>query len=766
MKNAFICFIVAAGLVYASASAETIHRQALALDGRWSIGETIAADMPPAHYSHHGPVPGLTHSAVPAFRDVDRFESRSYLANMVFNRLRAPADIVTTAGTSHQTRNWFWYRSRFDAPERRDRAFLRVNKAQFSSEVRINGIIIGRSTGCAASNTYDITNAIYWSSSNEVVIRIGAHPGVLPFGSACGVDMEKTRWTPGIYDRVSIAFTDNLHIETTQVAPHVTPLGITVQTTLVNSGDLPKVATLRLLVHRWRSDVAIGAALTTLTIGPGETRKVTTELALPTAALWSPEAPSLYVVDASTGTDEVSTRFGLREIRFDTATQRAWLNGKPYFLRGSNIALHRFFEDPLSGTLPWNDTWVKLLLGTTAKSMHWNAMRFTIGPVPERWLEIADEQGLLIQQEFPIWNSKLIGAANPTFSTAALIDEFSRWMRDSWNHPSVALWDASNETELPQLAEQVIPAVRSLDMSGRAWENSYNPPQGVDDPVEDHPYEFVANEYAGLGPAFDMMQLETRSGAERASRTVPTGHAKVLNEYGWLWLNRDGSPTLLTPKIYASLPFPTLTASERLMTQAYLLAGLTEYWRAWRRYAGVMHFVYLTGEVPGGFTSDNFLDPRTLTLQPAFADYVGEAFRPLGVYINFWQRQLLPNDLRNYTVMLVNDEARQVVGRISLSLEGCDGKLVSSAETTFEISADGQTTVRMPFQMPDVEGRYLLKATAQASGFDNPTVSRRWVDIKREKPTPRVAKASPPVYPNPTCVWSVASRNRRASDAD
>ena len=38
--------------------------------------------------------------------------------------------------------------------------------------------------------------------------------------------------------------------------------------------------------------------------------------------------------------------------------------------------------------------------------------------------------------------------------------------------------------------EKIIPAVRGLDLSNRPWENSYNPPAGPDDPVEDHPYEF------------------------------------------------------------------------------------------------------------------------------------------------------------------------------------------------------------------------------------------------------------------------------------
>jgi len=72
-----------------------------------------------------------------------------------------------------------------------------------------------------------------------------------------------------------------------------------------------------------------------------------------------PETPNLYVLETSTGGDSTSTRFGMREFRFDTPTRRAYLNGQPYFLRGSNITLHRFFEDPDSGMLPWDDAWVR-----------------------------------------------------------------------------------------------------------------------------------------------------------------------------------------------------------------------------------------------------------------------------------------------------------------------------------------------------------------------------------------------------------------------
>jgi hypothetical protein len=73
------------------------------------------------------------------------------------------------------------------------------------------------------------------------------------------------------------------------------------------------------------------------------------------------------------------------------------------------------------------------------------------------------------------------------------------------------------------------------------------------------------------------------------------------------------------------------TAEERLALNAYLLAGLTEYWRAYRQYAGVLHFVYLTSSDPAGYTSDHFQDVRALKLHPEFRDYMSNAFAPVGI---------------------------------------------------------------------------------------------------------------------------------------
>jgi len=50
------------------------------------------------------------------------------------------------------------------------------------------------------------------------------------------------------------------------------------------------------------------------------------------------------------GADALRTRFGVRSFRFDPETKRALLNGRPYMLRGTNVCICRFFEDPVRGT--------------------------------------------------------------------------------------------------------------------------------------------------------------------------------------------------------------------------------------------------------------------------------------------------------------------------------------------------------------------------------------------------------------------------------
>ncbi len=740
-----IFWLLCCGMVMCSfsAGAQSAHRTTLSLNGQWDVEDSVGADHKPTAYRHTAPVPGLAHSAVPGFPDVDQYQSRQLLSNLVKQGRYSQADydrLGDARGISHQQRNYFWYRKIFQAPARNAVALLKVNKAQFGTVVYLNGVRIGEHDPCFTAAWFDVTKAIHWNAPNELVIRIGAHPGVLPANVSQGTDFEKNRWTPGIYDDVTLMVMNNPVIASVQVAPQLASAsnpasGILVQTELHNYSERAVTTEVTQQVVEWKSRATASEKVEIqVEVPAGGTKTVTQNIPVPKAHLWSPEDPFLYRVATSTAGDDVTTRFGMREFRFDTVTQRAYLNGRPYFLRGSNITLHRFFEDPDVGTLPWDEVWLHRLLVEIPKQLHWNAFRFCIGPVPDRWLEIADENGLLIENQYFVWVGRPTwGTYKESYDTNEMITEYSEWMRDNWNHPSVAIWDATNESFLPQFTKTIIPAVRDLDLSRRPWENSYNAPVGPDDPVPDHQYLFY-----GLAmkddPAhsFHMTDLEELEGPVSNNGTSKTGHAMILNEYGWLWLNRDGTPTLLTQKLYPRLLGEKNTTENRFALQAYLLGGETEFWRAYRRYAGVLHFVYLTASDPKAFTSDHFSDLKTLKLEPHFEKAMEQAFNPLGVYLNFWQPVLKAGESHDYTVAMVNDEDRPRKGMLRLVFMDNAGREVAAEETPFSLAPLGAQSYLVTLKTPGAPGGYSLQAIATAEDERaHPAISHRDVMVQK-----------------------------------
>jgi len=729
------CSAFAGAFVLLTAIATTSRaeggRSTVSLDGTWQIADGKSAETIPAAFEHTAPVPGLANLARPPFADVDAFISREHLANRIRSKLSPDSWLKQYwKGKVDQDRDYFWYRNTFRAPARRGVALLKINKAQFGTAVWLNGQKLGEYAGCFSASYFHLDRALRWDDENTLVIRIGAHPAVLPDDYPTGSDFEKIKWTPGIYDSVALIFCDDPVIETLQVSPRIAMGEVVVQTRLKNHGAAPVTAALAHAVKTWKSGQKVAAApAAPVELKPGEEKVLTQAIKIPAAHLWSPEDPFLYVVESTSGGDSLTTRFGMREFHLDPVTKRAYLNGKVYYLRGSNITLHRFFEDPLCRDLPWQDAWVRKLLGDLPKKMHWNYFRFCIGPVPDHWLDVCDEVGLLIQNEFFVWTGGpgwYEGYAR-TYDADEMIRQYKDWMRDNWNHPSVAVWDANNETINETFGRKIIPAVRGLDLSNRPWENSYNTPAGPDDLVEDHPY-LMSGAYFGK-PTFKMTDLETMDGKPRGK--LPSDkHATIINEYGWLWLNRDGSPTLLTEKVYAELMGRNVTARERLDMYAYLLGAKTEFWRAHRQYAGIVHFVYLTCSYPGVYTADHFRDVTKLELDAAFQDYLGEAFKPLGVYMNFFQPSLQAGSTREFTVMMVNDEARPIRGRLTLALETRSGAPLACSEQAFALDELGSKTYQVSLAIPKKAGACVLKAVARQDGNDKEaTVCRRWTSV-------------------------------------
>jgi hypothetical protein len=257
--------------------------------------------------------------------------------------------------------------------------------------------------------------------------------------------------------------------------------------------------------------------------------------------------------------------------------------------------------------------------------MHWNALRYCIGFPPESWYRIADEEGILIQDEFSIW----YGPKNwpPELKSEDLIKEYTEWMEERWNHPCVVLWDAQNESVTAETGK-AIQAVRGLELSNRPWDNGYGQAQSPDDSFESHPYMFI-------NPKFKLSGLARVSGVPKGNARANTGNNPIIiNEYDWLWLNRDGSPTTLSRTVFENLLGADATVDQRRHLAARYHAALTEFWRAHRAYAGVLHFCGLGYSRTNGQTCDNFIDLKKLKFEPEFQRYMADAFAPVGLMID------------------------------------------------------------------------------------------------------------------------------------
>jgi hypothetical protein len=662
-------------------------RNQISLDGSWQV-EQGSMDSRPQTYSHTIPVPGLADMAQPPFQEVGK---------------RSPL------------RQAFWYRRTFrvdgTVPEV---AILKIHKANYGTKVYLNGKVAGEHLPCFTPALMNVRELLLGNGrENELVIRVGADRESLPQDMPTGWDFEKYLYIPGIYDSVELILTGKPYIANVQAVPDVEVKTVHAIVEIEGADALSAFP-----VDARVNEVSSGREVGRFKEGGSLKRIKTTDklevldlpITLADCRLWSPENPFLYEIRISTGKDAARARFGMRSFRFDPQSKRALLNGQTYFMRGSNVTVYRFFEDAERRDHPWRADWVRRL-HERFKSMNWNSLRYCIGFPPEIWYDIADEEGFLIQDEFPIW---LLDKAPENPKAEKIIPEYTEWMRERWNHPCVVIWDAQNESRTAETGK-ALQAVRHLDLSDRPWENGWAEPQSAIDCVEAHPYEF-SRVWSG-GKPFQLKEMAQWSGVPRLQQVQRKLNLPIIiNEYAWLWLTRDGNPTCLTDKVYESLLGPSSTAEQRRMVYARYLAALTEFWRCHREVAGVLHFCGLgysrPGDKPrpeGGATSDHFIDLERLTFEPHFQEYVGEAFNPLGLMLDLWDEALPPGENRQLKVYLINDRYQDWKGEVRLRISQL-GRSVQVKAQSCQVQALGREIVTFEQPVPERPGSYTIVA--------------------------------------------------------
>lgn len=152
--------------------------------------------------------------------------------------------------------------------------------------------------------------------------------------------------------------------------------------------------------------------------------------------LWSPENPKLYKVFIQSETDSITDEIGFRTI--ETKGTEILLNGKPIFLKGTNI--HE--ENPLTASKAFSES-DDLILLTWAKELGCNFVRLAHYPHNENMVKMAEKMGLMVWDELPIYQ-------HIEFATAGVTDKMETMLKEmiarDKNRCSVFIWSISNET--------------------------------------------------------------------------------------------------------------------------------------------------------------------------------------------------------------------------------------------------------------------------------------------------------------------------------
>jgi hypothetical protein len=689
----FVLMLMVTGGVYAKK--DKLHaegtRKIISLDGTWQIAEGGMFNIP-AKFDRTIIVPGLLDMAKPAFTE--------------------PGPKVADRGAFLQKdprRDAFWYRRTFKIsgpiPEFGE---LKIGKAMYGTRVYLNGLLIGDHIPCFTPGWFDVRNTLK-IGENELIVRIGADRDAVSSLVESGQDGEKSRYIPGIYDHVELVMAGSPHITNVQAVPDIVNHSVTVHTWIKCTPN-PVATKLHITIREAVSKKVAGVAdclVPAIASGSEQTGSLT--IPLKGCRLWSPEDPFLYELEVRSEADNFNTRFGMRSFRLDPATGRAILNGKPYFMRGSNVTMLRFLEDSLRGNKPWSEDWVRRL-HKKFRDMHWNSLRYCIGFAPELWYRIADEEGLLIQDEYPVWHGSTKIPAS--LKAEVLAVEFREWMKERWNHPCVVIWDACNETYSPETGK-AIREVRGLDFSNRPWDNGWGEPVNESDPDECHPYHFIFGPNQPFRMADLAKDLGTKAGLliaqpyekEKLFRKNPL----IINEYGGLWINRDGTPTTLSKPLYDYLMDPLATKAERMQLYARNTAAITEFFRAHRQAAAVMYFCGLGYSRPDGQTSDDWSDIEKLTWNPEFYTYVRDAFAPVGLMLDVWADEFPAGKTLEFPVIIFNDLGNPWKGDILFRLSQ-DGKIISEKTVQTEVTGHGTTKLFFPATIPDKASKYQAEA--------------------------------------------------------
>ncbi|QHL86819.1 DUF4982 domain-containing protein [Nibribacter ruber] len=393
-----------------------------------------------------------------------------------------------------------WYRNEFTLPhyKKGQKVLIVFEGAMSEPRVFLNGQKVGEWAYGYSYFYFDITDQVLEGKKNILAVHL-TNQG------------ESSRWYPGagLYRKVQVIVKNKESID--QWGTFVTTPFISGELAKVNIKTKVSGDRVRLLTQVMDAQGKVVAADSTSKVFGREFEQ---NLAVQNPQLWSPEKPYLYTAVTklyvgNTLKDEVTTRFGIREISYKPNVGFS-LNGKVRKFKG--VCLHHDLG-PLGAAV--NKAALRRQL-RILKDMGCDAIRSSHNMPSLEQLELADEMGFMfLAESFDEWAKPKVKNGYNRFFDEYAEKDIINLVQATRNHPSIVMWSAGNEVPDQWGAEGVKRAKSLQDIFHR--EDPTRPVTVGMDQVK-------ATMASGFGALLDIPGLNYRTHLyEEAYKTFPQG---------------------------------------------------------------------------------------------------------------------------------------------------------------------------------------------------------------------------------------------------
>lgn len=650
------------------------------LDGEWYV--TISDNMPD-RYEATVKVPGLISQARPSLGD----------------------DLDANDPGTRIDYDYVWYRHRFklEMPDY-PKAVLKL-RAKYNAKVYLNGKEIGYDHHCAYSHaSFDISDAIRYNGENELVVRVGSWNTSSYPSKDNSAEWWRNSRAPGIWDDVRIDFSGDVSVVQMSVLPDVRKTEVVCNVDVDNS----LIAKEMVLQARIMDEGAVISSETSdVMVNEG---KNSFSVTLPADALvcWSAGKegnPKLYDLHISLyDRDGVlqavkKERFGYRQI--ETHGRDVLLNGKKVIFRAENVAFTRAVNRWADAC--FDEGWIRNFLRSAVRDYNLNYLRIHLGHAYSKWYDIADEEGIMLQDEW-----RFMHDAEPVGKDLEETEtEFRRWVMENINHPSIVAWDQENEGGVR--LEALKSELRTMDPT-RLW--------AEDDYIAKHIYEYSEN----IVTDFDGYSI-----SDEKPSTVLESCRLWTNEFGE-FEKRENFKTSRTASGW-NIFFYTPEDAARLL--ADLHADIGTFYRS-RRIQAWAPFALLSGCVNGhnffvGDITDSLVPQKNLKVLARLNEPLGASFEML--QCREWYKDKVcytPGGKYSGKLWVWNDYPENVEVEAVWFIVTPSGKRILCGTSETMVKGGSSVCIDTPFTLPRREGIYKLACELRlADGSIIPGVERR-----------------------------------------